>query len=397
MKLNRDSFLSVNLALGVAFVLLAVAWVPAAGPAQPVLRVPQDFPTIQAAIDAAPEGATILIQSKDILYYEENITIKKSVTLQGAPIGGIPIPAAIKGEEISKPVILIASDAPIQVALEYLDIVQGAADVCVWIEGQPRVSFNKFSISYYSSSSGLWIGGSAHVILQNSIISGFSGFGLRVGDVEGNAVVELINSQVSGANEKNFGLVIAGSSKVSLQHSTISGHVGGIIIYDPARVTLKDSVITGNREGIGVTGMWGSREAARVTLENSQISGNRRSGLYLDGGQIELRESFIEGNGTDPECQQRTFGNLLYCSGIIVAWQAQLKLSSTVIRHNADWGLAVYLSQCGFSYSFFQGKVTIEENKNIIDGNNRSGKLNGQGNPGNHPFKNLPDGQVCLP
>jgi hypothetical protein len=33
----------------------------------------------------------------------------------------------------------------------------------------------------------------------------------------------------------------------------------------------------------------------------------------------------------------------------------------------------------------------------VIAGNNKSGKLNGQGNPGNHPFKDLPDGQVCLP
>ncbi len=50
---------------------------------QPVLRVPQDYPTIQAAVDAAPEGATILIGPGT---YTENIVITKSLTLEGSGI-----------------------------------------------------------------------------------------------------------------------------------------------------------------------------------------------------------------------------------------------------------------------------------------------------------------------
>ncbi len=50
---------------------------------QPVLRVPQDYPTIQAAVDAAPEGATILIEPGT---YTENIVITKSLTLEGSGI-----------------------------------------------------------------------------------------------------------------------------------------------------------------------------------------------------------------------------------------------------------------------------------------------------------------------
>lgn len=50
---------------------------------QPILRVPQDFSTIQAAVDAAPEGATILIGPGT---YRESITITKSLTLEGSGI-----------------------------------------------------------------------------------------------------------------------------------------------------------------------------------------------------------------------------------------------------------------------------------------------------------------------
>ncbi len=44
-------------------------------------RVPEDFPTIQAAIDAAQEGDTILIAPG---VYREHLVIPKSLTLQGA-------------------------------------------------------------------------------------------------------------------------------------------------------------------------------------------------------------------------------------------------------------------------------------------------------------------------
>ncbi len=53
-------------------------------------------------------------------------------------------------------------------------------------------------------------------------------------------------------------------------------------------------------------------------------------------------------------------------------------------------------SASGFPYDAFTGSV-IFEGTNIIEGNNRWGNQKGMGNPGNHPFKGLPDGQVCLP
>ncbi len=75
-----------------------------------------------------------------------------------------------------------------------------------------------------------------------------------------------------------------------------------------------------------------------------------------------------------------------------------MKLRSTEIRNNATWGVAAYLPQCSApSVPLFTFDVIFEDDKNVIENNNRSGILNGMGNPGNHPFKDLPDGQVCLP
>lgn len=377
------------------FTLLTIPWLPERDPsAQVVLHVPRDYPTIQAAVDAAPEGAIILINFRPPkgIYYEEAITISKSVTLRAESITAfirgpnpLTVPKPVEG------VINIVSNVPIQVTLEDLNISQGELHNVIWVKGPARVVFNKVYIAYYYGYSGLVAESSAQLTLRDSIISGFWGEGLRVT----NAIVELINSQISSTGE-NTGLIIGGSSRVSLQNSIISGHSGGIVIVGPAQLILQDSLVVGNRVAVEAHNNPVSDQPALVVVESSQVSSNRHTGLYIESSIVQLRDSFVIGNGVDPKCHQLP----LACgSGIILHSKAQLKLRSTEIRNNATWGVAAYLPQCGApSYvPPFPFEVIFEDNKSVIESNNRSGVLNGMGNPGNHPFKNLPDGQVCLP
>jgi hypothetical protein len=64
--------------------LLVVLMQPLAGLQPLVLRVPQDYSTIQAAANAAPEGATILIGPGT---YVEQVTITKDLTFEGSGMG----------------------------------------------------------------------------------------------------------------------------------------------------------------------------------------------------------------------------------------------------------------------------------------------------------------------
>lgn len=391
-------FFKAQLTLGLLLGVLIAAQDPAGGPrAQVILYVPQNYPTIQAAIDAAPEGAIILIGAPlrpRGIYFEEAVVISKSVTLRAqaftAFIRGpdpLTVPKAVPA------VINIISNAPIQVALENLNISQGDMDGCIWVKGPAHVTLKKTYVSYHYDG-GLLVESSAHVTLRDSIASGFFGIGIEVRG----AVVELINSQVAGTKENIVGISVGwASSQVSLQNSVVSGHGGGILVVGPAQVTLRDSIVVGNEVGIEAHEHPVSEQPAIVIIENSQISSNQHAGLSIEGSSVELRDSFIIGNGVDPKCHQLP----LACgSGIILeAKKAQLKLRSTEIRNNATWGVAAYLPQCGApSYvPPFPFEVIFEDDKNVIENNNRSGALNGMGNPGDHPFKNLPDGQVCLP
>lgn len=393
MKLIYYRESCIGLLLGL---LLAVQAALVSPSAQVILRVPQDYPTIQAAVDAAPEGAVILIGVPlQGVYFEEAITISKSVALRAQALT-----AFIRGPDIRTlptwvpAVINIVSDVSIRVALEDLNIAQGDMNSCIWVKGPAHVTLKKTYISYYYDG-GLLLEGSAHVTLRDSIVSGFFGIGVEVRD----AVVELINSQVAGTKENIVGLSVAGASRVSLQNSVVSGHGGGISVSGPAQVTLQDSIIVGNDVGISTLENIITGQPAVVTVKSSQISSNRYTGFNNRGSIVELRDSFVIGNGVDPKCHQLPLASACTGSGIILHSKAQLKLRSTEIRNNATWGVAAYLPQCGApSYvPPFPFGVTFEDDKNVIENNNRSGVLNGMGNPGDHPFKNLPDGQVCLP
>ena len=73
-------------ALLVLLLFLAVGAQPAVRADGNTIKVPDDYPTIQAAIDAAADGDTILVlgeSSPDPTTYSENLKITKGITLSG--------------------------------------------------------------------------------------------------------------------------------------------------------------------------------------------------------------------------------------------------------------------------------------------------------------------------
>ncbi len=71
------------------------------------------FTQIQAAIDAAPEGAVITIKTGT---YEENVIVRKSLTLQAAEGEQVVVKSAME----SLPTLLLVNGHPIHVEIEGL-------------------------------------------------------------------------------------------------------------------------------------------------------------------------------------------------------------------------------------------------------------------------------------
>ncbi|RKT19716.1 parallel beta helix pectate lyase-like protein [Streptomyces sp. 1114.5] len=84
--------LAVLAALG-AMTLGPVAGAATAAPASPTLLVPRDFPTIQAAVDAAASGSTVVVQGGT--YTEQVVVSGKDLELVGADAPTVKAPATL--------------------------------------------------------------------------------------------------------------------------------------------------------------------------------------------------------------------------------------------------------------------------------------------------------------
>lgn len=262
----------------------------------------------------------------------------------------------------------------------YQGLVVLAKDLTLQGSAHEQVTFVSFTPATVQ------IGGSAHVKLQDLQIAGY---GQQLGGealwIYDSATVWLRNSVVS---HHGFGLLVESSANVTVENSSITQNKYGLWMQN-GTATFQNSTFSENLNGLSVM-------EGRLSLLNSEVSGNGINGLsLLHRVVVNIYQSVIENNGTDSACQYAGPGHII-CSGLEVSSQTRLRLQDSVLRNNTDWGLAALLKQCGYDADLFTGEVIFEDN-NVIEGNNKLGKLNGMGNPGNHPFKDLPDGQVCLP
>ncbi|MCS7197227.1 MAG: right-handed parallel beta-helix repeat-containing protein [Candidatus Bipolaricaulota bacterium] len=144
---------------------------------------------------------------------------------------------------------------------------------------------------------------------------------------------------------------------------------GGLDVRGSAKVSLASSTVSGNRYGLVAS------ESSSVNLSNSTVSDNRLNGLKVLGFAAgEVRPSVIAGNGINEKCLEKDY----LCTGITVEEKSQVMVTESRIISNADWGMTAALEKCGFD--------------TVIEQNNTTVNQNGMGNPGNHPWPDVPNG-----
>ncbi len=355
------------------------------------LAVPGDFQNVQEALDALAPGGTILVQNGT---YEVGLTLWKPVTVRG---NSETVLKALPERQLVLSVIAEAQS----VVLEGVTVTGSRGDGVV-LYGQTTLRNIKISdhaddgveiagsaiVQYISSSisgnrdDGLFASERAQLTLIDTTISNNEGDGIEARD---STSVRLQNSQVSG--NKLRGLDVRIAAQLELVSSRVTENKSdGLVLRDAVHANLESAqIIKNGADGLLVT------DKARATLTNSQIAENGTNGLEVSGAATaEIARTALQGNGSEPACMRAD----QLCSGIVVIGDAQVRLIDSIVRGSADWGIMSWLRRCGAPFDFFTGRVAFE-GTNTIEGNNRSG--NHKGNPGTHPFANLPDGQVCLP
>ena len=282
------------------FAALVLLSLPAPGAAA-TLNVPADYATIQAAINAASNGDTILVSDGT---YTENIDFKgKAITLKS--ING-PSTTIIDGGSIDTVVKFITNETSSSV-IDGFTIRNGLA-TSNYTEGggifvasaSPTISNNKIINNKACAGGGIGLYFSSPTIQKNIIsnnaqggcVGGTGGGGILIG---GASHPQILNNTISnnsmGSDGGGISLFAGGTPTIqgnTITGNTASGQGGGIVMFNDSDPLIIDNVISGNSatQGGGIAGLVPSGSAGPTIVNNTIVSNSATSGgseIYLNG------------------------------------------------------------------------------------------------------------------
>lgn len=304
------------------FALVAFAGLMGAVPvaASSVLEVPVAFPTIQAAINAAVNGDTVLV---DPGTYTENIDFKgKLITVQSAQG---PSVTTIDGGNVA-PVVSFSTAETTAAVLQGFTIQHGNATATYSYDGggvhisgaSPTIEGNVITANVTcASGAGIGISFASPVIRDNLITgnskqAGCSGQGGGGIDVGGAGSAQIIHNVITN-NSSDFGggIQLFAAGTPTLIDNTISNNSagiqgGGIYAVNQSDATIVQNVIAGNtsaQNGGAVYVLPPSGTRGAFFVNNTFVNNlGSDSSLWLGGfdSQVQLTNNIISVNSTLP-------------------------------------------------------------------------------------------------
>lgn len=280
------------------------------------IRVPSDKQTIQAAINAAVEGDTVLVSPgtyiERIDFSGKGITVQSESGQQVTFINGTGLGSAVTfnaGETSSAKLIGFT----IQNGL-------GLEGGGVFIRfASPQIINNVIRNNTASSGGGVHIIGGAPLLLNNIISNNRAGIGGGPGGgiyISGGTSARIINNLISEnvGNTTGGGIVIGGAGDLLVQGNIIRKNRsllqgGGVYIFnDDSATIITENFIVENEAGVGLGGVsegggiyWSMPNSPNhYKIINNTIVNNdaaRGSGVFADGydAQTEFTNNIVVG------------------------------------------------------------------------------------------------------
>jgi len=219
------------------------------------VKVPQDFPTIQEAIETTNLGiyggeATILVSNGT--YNEYDLLMQNGLTW--LTLAGESTTTTISGDPGSVAVWANVENVTIKgltITNSYIG-VQSWGDNCI-VSGN-RITTNTYGIrliGYYNNT------------IRDNIISQNSGYGINLASSSGNTIINNTSS-----NNK-YGLYMGGVNKTLVSGNTIANNTYGIWIASSNEDVLTTNALTGNTYGFGVQGFYLSNFIHNIDTTNT--------------------------------------------------------------------------------------------------------------------------------
>ncbi len=283
-------------ALAFAFALSAEA--------QTTIRVPLNYPTIQAAINAAANGDTVLVAPGT---YVENINFSgKAITVTSE---GGPEVTLIDGNQADSVVKFISAEGRSSV-LSGFTVLNGRSGFDtpgfgsgggIWIKNSsPTIAGNIIANNVGCEGVGISASSSSPLIQKNTIINntqsgctGGTGGGVYVRGNSENASAEIIENVISGnvlpysGDQATGGGISLNGARISIRGNIITGnYAGGISIFNSSDALIVQNVITRNTAGRGGGIYWAVPNGTRILIADNTIVDNdsaQGSGVFTEG------------------------------------------------------------------------------------------------------------------
>jgi nitrous oxidase accessory protein NosD len=391
---KKSFFARINRITLCAILLISLVVTPAVSPIQQVqqtiLRVPQDFPSIQAAADAAPEGATIQIAPGT---YTENITIAKNLALQGSSTGVTilqPVPG-FRDAQDKNPLITVQSPQGDEILLRLRQLSVRSPQPYDQTVGLNIESPKNVSLTLEHTS---WDGWMSPLILASSLRrlevrdSLFRQIGYLFANGEGLRVEEAL---VEGSRflENWRDTLFLGGKHLRASNNTVIGERGfcrsGIIflVEEGGRAELVGNSVS--LCGVGITVGQSGRKASLLVQKNWLFANSYN--VFIDYGlalpevlarlDLRIEDNLIIGGGVGVNMRlSRTEGGTVSLRRNQIVWQRRESLTddfyhwSSGVRWSRSpfYGNAILLSW-SLRREELQVPVKMEISENRIESN----------------------------
>ncbi len=323
-------------------------------PTQGVRRVPQEYPTIQAAIDAAQPGDDIVVEKG---VYKELITIDKSVNIIGKnwPVidGGSP-----EGNKNTVSIFYLGDSAG---KLEGFVITGGGTGdlghgINIW-DSSPEIYNNRITGNHH----GMGIHGSPPLTGKTKIHGNLI-YGNMVGIGNGkDSNARIYNNRVY--NNSVVGIGCRGKALTRIEYNIVYNNRIGIGAREVAAPHIRGNEVFDNIDGIVIGPLSTSNTAPfkDIVIENNLVVKNRHIGINITSfnqSSVIIRNNTIADNNSAKR-RIRAGGILL---GYPQPGEFVVTLEKNIIAGNGTVGIANYTGTDNYS----KPGVTLKNSGNIL-------------------------------
>lgn len=300
------------------------------------------YATVEAAVDAAPAGATVTIGAGA---YAGQISITKDVTIAGAGAGQTILTGGA-------PIVTIAAGSTATISgVTVSGAVGGILGGGIHNEGTLALRSCTVSGNSASTGGGIYNATGASVTLTDCTVSGNSaGNGGGIYSIGGGGSVALTNTTVSGNSASgNGGGVFTGTGSVQSVDSTVSGNTagseGGGVFSNGGSLSATGGAVAGNSAlvGGGVYNLGGTASLAGGGLSSNTAA--LGGGLYnTNAGSAALSTETVASNSAS-----------LYGGGIYTASGTTLSVTGSSLTGNKAGAAGGAVYKAGTVTATFSG------------------------------------------